>query len=35
MHLLHPNPMHVMLFYDTEGDLTYQEWLNQTLDGQE
>lgn len=29
-----PDPMHVTLFYNREGDLAYQEWFNTNLDGQ-
>lgn len=30
-----PDPMHVILFYDRDCDLTYQVWFNDTLEGQE
>ncbi|XP_056875472.1 uncharacterized protein LOC130517549 [Takifugu flavidus] len=29
-----PDPPHVTLFYDKDNDLTYQEWFNSSLDGQ-
>lgn len=30
-----PEPVHVTLFYDREGDLVYQEWFNEISEGQE